>query len=76
MADVTKQGWLDAAEIVDAWRVFPRIFNGVLIWLLVDMHLWYRSLPEVPFPQFYVIAVWGAIAAVNKFYVDSGRKWG
>ena len=70
-----KQRFLDAAEVVDAWRIFPRLFNGVLLWLLVDMHLWYRNLDDAPFPQFYVIAVWGAITAINKFYVDTGRKW-
>jgi hypothetical protein len=73
---VDKQKWLDRAEIVDAWRVFPRLFNGVLLWLLVDMHLWYSGLEDAPFPQYYVIAVWGAIAVVNKFYIQSGRAWG
>ena len=72
---MNKQQWLDAAEVVDAWRVFPRMYNGVLLWLLVDMHIWYSSLPNAPYPQWYVLGVWGAIAAVNKFYVESGRKW-
>ena len=73
---VIKARLLDAAEVIDAYRVFPRLFCGVLLWVIVDMHIWYTNLPAAPFPQWYVGIGWGAIAAVTKFYVDSGRKWG
>lgn len=67
---------LDLAEGMDAYRIFPRLFVGMFYMILVDTHYWFLGI-EAPSTQqvSYVTAVWGATAAVTKFYVDSGRKW-
>ena len=71
-----KELFLDVAETMDAWRVFPRLFLCTFYMILIDVHYWYLAL-EVrgPYDLGYVTAVWGAVAAVTKFYVDSGRNW-
>jgi hypothetical protein len=71
-----KQLFLDIAETMDAWRVFPRLFLCIFYIVLVDVHYWYLALEtRGTYELGYVTAVWGAVAAVTKFYVDSGRNW-
>jgi hypothetical protein len=71
-----KQHMLDVAETTDAWRVFPRLFLGLLYVVLADTHRWYLLLDDRgAYEAAYVTAVWGAVAAVTKFYVETGRKW-
>lgn len=71
-----KQLLLDIAETTDAWRVFPRLFLCIFYTILVDVHFWYLALEtRGSYELGYVTAVWGAVAAVTKFYVDSGRNW-
>lgn len=71
-----KEVLLDAAEIVDAWRLVPRgilIAFGYLVWTVVN---WYMSLPT-PTTQHaaLVTTVIGASAAVIGLYNNSGRSW-
>jgi hypothetical protein len=76
MGGSLKQWVLDLAETTDAWRVFPRLFLCLMYIILADTHRWYLLLDERgAYEMGYVTAVWGAVAAVTKFYVDSGRKW-
>lgn len=71
-----KQHLLDVAEITDAYRTFPRMFLCLFYTILVDTHYWYINLPDPSLYQStYITAVWAAVAAVTKFYVDTGRKW-
>lgn len=69
-----KQVFLDLAEILDAWRVFPRAYMVVYIYILWDVHTWYKL--NADYPDVYVNVVWGAIGVMTGFYVQSGRKWG
>lgn len=71
---VSKEWFLDAAEVVDAWRVFPRLFMVLYIAILWDVHTWYRGVAE--YPDIYVNVVWGAVGVMTGFYIQSGRKWG
>lgn len=67
---------LELAELIDAWRVFPRLFLSLFYIVVAQTHVWYTGLADPSTGQgLYVTAVWGATAAVTKFYVDSGRKW-
>jgi hypothetical protein len=72
-----KNQFLDLAETLDAYRIFPRLFVCLFYSVLIDTHHWYLWALETRTTQdgLYVTAVWGATAAVTKFYVDSGRKW-
>ena len=74
MCFTPKQWWLDAAEVLDAWRVFPRGFMLIYIYILWDVHSWYKLNAE--YPDIYVNVVWGAVGVMTGFYVQSGRKWG
>lgn len=72
---VWKQFWLDLAEVVDAWRVFPRIFLAIYLFFLWDVHLWYTLESDILLPDAYAGLVWGAISYLTGFYLGSGRKW-
>jgi hypothetical protein len=73
---VTKQQWLDAAEVADAWRLVPRIMLGGYIYILWNADQWFQAL-EAPSTaqQFYINVIWGAAAAITGFYLNSGRRW-
>lgn len=70
----SKQWWLDTAEVIDAWRVFPRSFMVIYILILWDVHCWYKV--NAVYPDVYVNVVWGAVGVMTGFYIQSGRKWG
>jgi hypothetical protein len=74
---VTKQQWLDAAEVADAWRLVPRIIicgYGLILW---NADQWFQAL-EAPSTaqQFYINVIWGAAMGITAFYLNTGRKWG
>ena len=71
-----KQRFLDSAEVVDAWRVFPRLYLAVYLYILWDVHSWYKALPSTAYPDAYAALIWGAISVLTGFYLGSGRKWG
>lgn len=69
---IGKQQLLDAAEVVDAWRVFPRGLFTTYALFLWDVH-YAAAAGQVE--QWYAALVWGGMAAMTKFYLDSGRDW-
>lgn len=69
---LTKQQLLEIAEVIDAFRVFPRIFLTIYIVYLWDVH---RGVPLDKYEEWYAALVWGGLCAVSKWYVDSGRDW-
>ena len=40
------QGLIDLARAVDAWRIFPRLFLSVYIFLLYKVAIWFMNLAE------------------------------
>lgn len=73
--NIDKQFLMNFAEVVDAWRLFPRLFMLIYLKILWDLHAWYMHLSTPAYPDFYVSAVWAAMTAITMFYVNSGRKW-
>lgn len=71
---VNKERLLDAAEIIDAYRLFPRLYMGMFAYFLWDLHVWYRGVAENP--DFYANLVFGVVGVVTGLYMKSGRKWG
>lgn len=71
---MNKQWWLDAAEVVDAWRLFPRCYLVMFAVFLWDLHTWYISVTKSP--DIYAPLVFGVVGAVFGLYMGSGRKWG
>lgn len=67
---------LKYAEILDAYRVVPRILLlgfGYLVWYVVQ---WYTGLTEPSTQQTaFVSAVVGVTAPITAFYFNTGRKW-
>jgi hypothetical protein len=69
-----KGRFLDVAEVLDALRVFPRLYLGFFLLFIWDLHQWYTSVAVQP--DYYANLVFGAISALTGFYMGTGRKWG
>lgn len=68
---------LNLAEVVDSWRLFPRAFMAVYLYLLIDVNVWYAGLESpVDLQWSYVKLVWGSIGLLTAWYMSTGRKWG
>ena len=51
------QKWIFLAQAVDSWRIFPRAFLSVYIFLLYYATMWFMDLPEPNFEQSALISV-------------------
>ena len=71
---LSKQDWLDFAEVLDAMRFFPRLYLGVFLVFIWDLHQWYTAVAVNP--DYYANLVFGSISALTGFYMGTGRKWG
>lgn len=71
-----KQKWLDIAEVLDAYRVFPRLFLFGYSWVIYDSYRWFKGLPEPSTGHTFMIStVWGMAAVITAWYLNTGRKW-
>ena len=78
--DNTQLSWkyyfMSVAQIIDVFRVIPRLMvtgYGYMVWQTVT---WFQSIPE-PTSQhtFLISTIVGGAAAVFGLYVNSGSKW-
>ena len=53
----THQKWIYLAQAVDSWRIFPRAFLTVYIFLLYYTVMWFMELPEPSFEQSGLISI-------------------
>lgn len=64
------------AEIIDAYRIVPRLLvllYGAVCWTVTD---WFMALPAPTGPQAALVStIWGAAAAWFGLYASTGRKW-
>jgi len=69
---------MSVAKIIDAWRIFPRAFISVYLFLLYQSSMWFMSLENPTTDQFGLVSVIvGAGAAWFGLYVRSkgdGKK--
>lgn len=73
----TKQEKLDRAEIIDAYRIFPRIFIGAYIILTLYSGWWIFHLAEITaIHTGLVLGILAVGAAWFNSYVKSGRTYG
>lgn len=83
---MTKQRWLDVAELFDSWRVIPRLLLfGYSWWLVVAtdrLLTWYMSLPLAAqtaqasaFCGGSITALTGIGGYVYRIYSENGRDW-
>jgi hypothetical protein len=69
------QNWIHLAKAVDAWRIFPRLFLSVYIFLLYKTVLWYMDLPDPSMEQSGLISVIvGAGAAWFGLYAGTSKS--
>ncbi len=69
------QGWIDAANAIDAWRIFPRAFISVYIYLLWAVITWFMTLDAPTMEQAGLISIMtGVGAAWFSQYCSTGNK--
>ena len=51
------QKWIYLAQAVDSWRIFPRVFLSVYIFLLYYSTMWFMNLPEPSLEQSGLISI-------------------
>ena len=68
---------IDFARAIDAWRIFPRVFISVYIYLLYAVVEWFMSLPDPNTQQAGLVSiVVGAGAAWFGLYAGTGKDKG
>ena len=69
------QKWIHLARAVDSWRIWPRAFLSVYIFLIYWVVMWCLDLPEPSMEQSGLISILvGAGAAWFGLYVNSAAK--
>ena len=69
------QKWIHLARAVDSWRIWPRAFLSVYIFLIYWVVMWVLDLPEPSMEQSGLISILvGAGAAWFGLYVNSAAK--
>lgn len=83
---MNKQLLLHWAEIIDSWRIFPRLFLIGCFWWTVkvtsSLLLWYMAMPKDDrgveasgFASIVFVAVLGFLKLVYTTYAQTGRDW-
>lgn len=73
---MNKQFMLDVAEIIDAWRLFPRLFLLSYGALIIELTLWAMSLTVISVEQAALVSiVTGLFVPMTNFYMQTGRDW-
>lgn len=57
------QKFVDLAKVIDAWRIFPRIFISVYIYLLYETVIWFMALEDPNVQQAGLISVMTGVGA-------------
>lgn len=57
------QNWIDLAKAIDAWRIFPRIFISVYIYLVYAVVTWYMALETPSIEQSGLVSVMTGVGA-------------
>ena len=68
------QSWIHMARAVDAWRIFPRLFLSVYVFLLYYSTMWFMGLEEPTLEQSGLISIIvGAGAAWFGLYAGTDK---
>jgi len=68
------QKWIWLSNMIDAWRIFPRAFLSVYIFLLYYATMWFMDLPDPTLEQSGLISVIvGAGAAWFGLYAGTAK---
>jgi len=67
--------WIHLAKTVDAWRIFPRVFVAVYIYLLYEVVIWFMTLEAPNLEQAGLVSIIvGAMAAVFGIYAGTSGQ--
>ena len=67
--------WIHLARAGDAWRIFPRLFVSVYIYLLYEVVIWFMTLEVPNLEQAGLVSiVVGAMAAVFGIYAGTSGQ--
>ncbi len=83
---MNKQKWLHIAEIIDSYRVFPRLFLMACFWWTAvvtnDLMKWYMAMPKEErgieasgFASVVFLTIFGFLKLVYDTYSKNGRNW-
>ena len=65
------------AEVIDAYRIWPRALITLYGLVAAQVTWWFMTLPDPNMAQAALVStVWGASAGWFGLYVNTGRKWG
>ena len=68
------QKWIWLSNMIDAWRIFPRAFLGIYMFLLYYCTMWFMELPDPSLEQSGLISiVVGAGAAWFGLYAGTAK---
>ena len=68
------QRWIHLSAMIDAWRIFPRAFLSVYIFLLSYATMWFMELPDPTLEQSGLISIIvGAGAAWFGLYAGTAK---
>ena len=68
------QKWIWLSNMIDAWRIFPRAFLSIYIFLLYYSTMWFMALPDPTLEQSGLISVIvGAGAAWFGLYAGTAK---
>ncbi len=68
------QRWIWLSNMIDAWRIFPRAFLSIYIFLLYYSTMWFMDLPDPTLEQSGLISVIvGAGAAWFGLYAGTAK---
>ena len=71
------QSWIHMARAVDAWRIFPRLFLSVYVFLLYYSTMWFMGLENPSLEQSGLISIIvGAGAAWFGLYAGTSKNKG
>lgn len=65
---------LERAELIDAYRIVPRLFMLLFILLFFDCYTWAKG-EQTEYAKDILFAVLAATTVATGFYLNSGRKW-
>ena len=69
------QKWIHLARTIDAWRIFPRVFVAVYIYLVYEVVLWFMTLGEPNLEQAGLVSIIvGAMGVVFGIYAGTAGQ--
>ena len=71
-----KKWLLDCAEVMDAWRLFPRMFLAGYGFLCWELAKWVMARSDISASQAaFATGIVGLAVPLTAFYMQTGRKW-